>query len=87
MHEQRIEDVRFQEERFTERNHEKAVLHLLLSDGLPWTVKEIVREVSADRLDAIDAIARLAGAGLVHRVGEFVFPTRTARRADEIDNS
>jgi predicted transcriptional regulator len=86
MQDQRIEDDQ-SEGRLSERDHDKAVLELLLTDGSPWTVEEIIREISGGRLDAIDAIARLAGAGLVHRLSEFVFPTRTARRADEIDNS
>jgi predicted transcriptional regulator len=74
-------------DRFTEADNDKTVLHLLLDDPLPWTVDEIVREVSSSRLETVDAIARLAGAGLVHRSGEFVFPTRAARRADEIEIS
>jgi hypothetical protein len=86
MQHQRIEDQQT-EDGLSEKDHERAVIELLFGDRLPWTVEEIVREVSAEPLNAIDAIARLAGAGLVHRVGEFVFPTRTARRADEIDNS
>jgi len=49
----------------------------------PWSLDEIVRECG-DRIDAEDAVARLAAAGLIHRLGEFVFPTRTARRADEL---
>lgn len=82
MHDQRIEDQ--QTDGLSEQDHERAVIELLLGDRLPWTVEEIVREVSAERLDAIDAVSRLVAAGLLHRHGEFVFPTRTARRADEI---
>lgn len=54
----------------------------------PWTVQELVLEVGRDRLDTIDAIVSLESAGLVHRIGEeFVFPTRAARRTDEINLS
>lgn len=36
------------------------------------------------QLDAADAVSALAGAGLVHRLGDFVIPTRAARRSDEL---
>ena len=83
MHDQRSEDED-SEGRLGENADEKAVLELLLCDAVPWTVEEIVREVSCTRVDAVDAVARLVAAGLLHRCGEFVFLTRTARRADEI---
>ncbi len=38
--------------------------------------------ISATR--AVDAVSRLQRTGLVHRSGEFVFPTRDARRANEM---
>lgn len=63
--------------------NEKAVLILLLEDRLPWTVEELGRELRG-RGEAADAVAALAGAGLVHRHGDFVFPTRAARRADDL---
>jgi hypothetical protein len=62
---------------------EKAVLILLLEDRFPWTVEELTRELN-DRTDAVDAVASLAGDGLVHRLGDFVFPTRALRRSDEL---
>lgn len=62
---------------------EKTVLALLLQDPFPWTVEEIGRELDSQRY-AVDSVASLAGAGLVHRLGEFVFPTRAARRSDEL---
>ncbi len=63
---------------------EKAVIELLLGESLPWIIEEVVREVSSGRLDAIDAINGLVAAGLLHRHDDFVFPTRAARRADEV---
>jgi hypothetical protein len=49
----------------------------------PWSVDEIIREYG-DRADAIDALARLYGTGLIHRLGEYVWATRAAIHADEI---
>jgi hypothetical protein len=63
--------------------NEKVVLILLLDDRLPWTLDELGRKLK-DHADAADAIATLSGDGLVHRLGEFVFPTRAARRSDEL---
>jgi predicted transcriptional regulator len=83
-----MQDKRIQDERTTDglsqSDHERAVIELLLCDRVPWTVEEIVREVSSERLEVIDAVAGLTAAGLLHRHGEFAFPTRAARRADEI---
>jgi hypothetical protein len=59
------------------------VLALIIDSGWPWTVDEIACELST-LLGARDAVARLSGAGLVHRFGELVFPSRAALRADEI---
>ena len=75
------------EDRFSEAERERAVLELMLDDPYPWTVDEIAREISGERLDAADAVARLQGSGLAHRLGEFVFPTRAARRADTIEQA
>lgn len=50
----------------------------------PWTIEEIGREL-ANQDVARNAVCRLTGHGLVHRLGEFVWPTRTARRAAEIE--
>jgi hypothetical protein len=68
----------------TDEELDKLVLGLVL-DGPSWlwSVDEIAREL-ADPAGARDAVARLAGAGLVHRLNEFVFTTRAARRASEL---
>ncbi len=63
--------------------NERAVLLLLFEDRSPWTLDELGRELRG-RGDAADATSALARAGLVHRLGEFVFPTRAARRSDEL---
>ncbi|HEY1688506.1 MAG TPA: hypothetical protein VGF95_06520 [Solirubrobacteraceae bacterium] len=67
-----------------EARQDKLVLSLMLDDGCAWTVEELGRELD-DPIRAVDAVARLAAAGLVHRVDAFVYPTRTARRAAEME--
>jgi hypothetical protein len=70
-----------------EDDMDKGVLELLLhSPQWPWSVEEVGREVG-DRLAAEDAVSRLNRAGLAHRHGEFVFPTRAAIRAVQLDVS
>ncbi|MGA7705246.1 MAG: hypothetical protein WB998_10170 [Solirubrobacteraceae bacterium] len=66
-----------------DQRSDKAVLANLFQDHCPWTIEEIGRELE-DQDDAVDSVARLAADGLVHRFGEFVFPTRAARRSDEL---
>ena len=57
-----------------------AVLGLLLSTDRPWSVDEVSREIG-DPVEAEDSLARLYGAGLVHRLQDFVFATRAAVQA------
>lgn len=49
-----------------------------------WSMEEIVRMLG-DRVNAIDSVNRLVVVGLVHRIGEFVFSTLAARRAEELE--
>jgi hypothetical protein len=65
-------------------DRDKCVLSLMLVDSpWPWTVEEIGCELET-HLGAEDSVDRLSRAGLLHRVGPFVFPTRAARRAEQI---
>jgi ABC-type hemin transport system ATPase subunit len=68
-----------------EEASDRAVLRLMLCNdsGFPWSVEEIVRTIG-EPLDAVDTLRRLEAAGLAHRLGDFVFPTLAARRADEL---
>jgi hypothetical protein len=61
------------------------VLNLLVGDDAqrPWAVDELAREIG-ERIDVEGALARLHGAGLVHRCGGFVFATRAAVRAERL---
>lgn len=70
----------------SEEQRDGAVLAMLICDSScpVWSMEEIMRTLG-DRTDAIDAVNRLAAAGLVHRIDQFVFPTLAARRADELE--
>jgi hypothetical protein len=65
---------------------EGAILGLLLNfdAGSFWSVEEVVRQLSTSRLDVIDGLASLQAAGLIHRVGDFVFATRAASSFDRL---
>jgi hypothetical protein len=71
--------------RLSEAEIDAVVLdYMLCGPSWPWSVDEIVRELG-DENYATDALGRLEAMGLVHRLGDFVFPTRTARRAAELE--
>lgn len=57
----------------------KAIYCLLIDTGhpWPWSAHEIELEIG-NRIEVENSLARLRGLGLVHRLGEFVWPTRTA---------
>lgn len=65
-----------------ERGLDDEILRLLFSSPYPWTVAELARELGDG--GAEDGVGRLAGAGLVHRIGDLAFPARAARRAREL---
>jgi hypothetical protein len=68
-----------------EAQAEWAVLNLLIDSDhqRPRSVEEIIRE-RGSRIDTLDAIDRLYGTGLIHRIGEFIFATRAAIRFSQI---
>jgi predicted transcriptional regulator len=69
-----------------ERQTDNDVLAIMFNDpsSWPWSIQEIAREFDRPT-EAEDAVRRLAESGLVHRLGDFAFPTRAARRAAEIE--
>ena len=62
---------------------DSAVLGLLLQGLALWAVEEVARQVG-DETTTTDALARLYGSGLVHRIDRFVFATRAAVEHDRI---
>lgn len=74
-------------ERGGTRSVEAAILGLLLNfdDGGIWAVEELVRQLSASRLEVIDGVAELEASGLAHRIDGFVFATRAASSFDRLD--
>jgi hypothetical protein len=82
MQDQRIEDDECG--RQSEARQDKSVLlEMMCGPSYPWTVEELARELQNPN-DVEDAVRRLTQAGLLHRFGDFVFPTRACRRADEL---
>ena len=64
-----------------------AILGLLLGKdhhGL-WSKHELVRELSAPRLDVMDSITNLKATGLVHELGDFVMASRAAWHFDQLE--
>jgi hypothetical protein len=62
-------------------NFQRSILMFLVwngEDGDWWTVEELMQRVG-DPIVALDALATLADAGLIHREDCHVFPTRAAR--------
>jgi hypothetical protein len=68
-----------------DRAVDQAVLNLLVNDPGPgpWAVEELVREIG-DPVIVEDALARLHGEGLIHRLAGFAFATRAAAHAAEL---
>jgi hypothetical protein len=84
MQHQRIPDEAPSVRDADEQTDKVVMMFVLEGDGWPWSEAEIARELG-DQANAEDALRRLIDTGLLHRLGEFVFPTRTARRAAEIE--
>jgi hypothetical protein len=75
-----VVDVAEQDDRI-----DRALLGLLLRSGPHglWSLEELGREIG-DSLYVQDAVNRLHGQGLIHRLGDFVFVTRAAARVEEL---
>ena len=67
-----------------ERQIDCVILSFMFNEPWPWSVEEIALEYG-DKDEASYSVRRLTETGLVHRFGDFVFPTHAARRAAEIE--
>jgi hypothetical protein len=67
-----------------EARSDTAVLELLITNDRLWSFEEVVLELGP-RFTVEDAVARLHGAGLIHRLESFVFATRAAVVASRLD--
>ena len=67
---------------------QSTLLELLLTDEAPglWSVDETAHAMG-DPIIAVDAVEALHAAGLVHWVGDFVFPTRAAARYRRLEQA
>ncbi|MHB1537923.1 MAG: hypothetical protein ACYCUM_12350 [Solirubrobacteraceae bacterium] len=75
-----------QRERETQEARDRAVLGMLLSDPThsPWSIGEISRALPGGENEAIESARWLTEAGLVHRIGEFVWPSLAARSVEQL---
>jgi hypothetical protein len=48
-----------------------------------WSAAEVQQALGGD-IDVEDSITRLHGIGLIHKLGEFIFPTRAAARSHDL---
>jgi hypothetical protein len=69
-----------------EKGAERMLWMILLDDPGFWHLDEIKLQVQdTSRLEIEDAANRLAAHGLVHRIEDFVFPTRAALRTQRYE--
>lgn len=81
---QRSRDAELPDPAEQDRQLDNLVLGCLLTGASwPWSVAELGHELESEA-NAIDTVNRLQRAGMLHRCGDFVFPTRSARRAAEL---
>jgi DNA-binding HxlR family transcriptional regulator len=83
MQDQRIAEQQRNKE-VSPNDRDKALMGVILSDPGPWSFDELVREFDGDHLGVESSLNELVANGLIHRCGEFHFPTRAARRVEQI---
>jgi DNA-binding HxlR family transcriptional regulator len=61
------------------------LLAILLDSDQPglWSINEVVRALGS-RITVEDSLMRLERDGLIHRLDQYVFPTRAAVRGEEV---
>ena len=67
---------------------QSTLLELLLTDEAPglWSRDEVAQAMG-DPIIAVDFVDALHAAGLLHRLGDFVFPTRAAARYRRLEQA
>jgi hypothetical protein len=65
-----------------EQHTDAVVLEILLDDPRLYSVDEVEREIGSR--EARDGLNRLHAGGLIHRLDNFVWATRAAIKAEEI---
>lgn len=83
MQPQRIED-QDRNAHVSPDDRDKTLMGVILSDPGPWTFDELVRVFDGDRTGVDGSLNDLVANGLVHRLDRFYFPTRAARRVEQI---
>lgn len=68
-----------------EHRTEQTVLMLLTDERTLWSFDELRLE-TANSEDVEDAVDRLRGAGLAHRIEDFAFASRAALRAQRYES-
>lgn len=68
-----------------DKNDEAFILAMLLDTDYqrPWSIEEVQREYG-DPTAAKDALNNLRAAGLIHQLGDYVFASRAAVRAEQL---
>jgi hypothetical protein len=64
---------------------DQSILAILLTSEFPglWSVDELARDIG-NPLAVADAVRRLHGQGLIHRLGDFVFITHAVARYETL---
>ncbi|HEY2141888.1 MAG TPA: hypothetical protein VGG98_07505 [Solirubrobacteraceae bacterium] len=58
-----------------DRQLERDIIHLLTGDQTIWSVEELGRETETPN-DSRNAVEALQRAGMIHRIGDYVFASR-----------
>lgn len=69
----------------SQREIERTILALLLSEPHAWNITEITREMGGQTIASQDAIDGLLRAGLLNREGDLVLASRAARAFEELE--
>ena len=79
-----MQDKPISEAELAEGMADEAVMGFLLHDQPVWSMAELATAVG-DRIDAEDAVARLAASGLLNRWGNYCCASRAAHHQFAID--